>query len=86
MDCDRIDENFIADPFANSHETPIDEKEPEVVVVWLGDEKEKALTEFFEGFIPRVGWYWILFVLPPHGPFSTSKEAKDDYDSYMAEK
>lgn len=81
-----MSEEFTADPFANSHETPMDEAEPEVVVVWLGDEREKALTEFFEGLIPSVGWYWVLSILPPKGPFKTSRDAFEAYKSYIAEK
>jgi hypothetical protein len=81
-----VPENFNPDKTATSHETALDEQEPEVIIVWLGDEKEQALNEYFEGFIPTVGWYWILSILPPKGPFETSKAAFDGYTSYIAEK
>lgn len=75
------------DVTANSHETPIDLDEDEVskqgfVIVWLGDKKERNLTDYFN--VSETGWYAIGDnALLPFGPFDTSEQAFNAFRAYL---
>ena len=76
------------DKSATSHETSIDIPGEEIdgpMILWLGDEKEAALTNYFQEHLDsEPGWYWIISFLTPRGPFDTSKEAYDDFNDYWS--
>jgi len=75
------------DVTANSHETSLDAdpEDIEFVVVWLGDDKERGLTDFYG--VTEIGWYAIAsMALLPYGPYDTSEAAYNGFKSYLAEK
>jgi len=57
------------------------------MIVYLGDDKEPGLNAYYEGYIPKPGWYFLLSeMLPPYGPFDSEAEAAQGFKDYIAEK
>lgn len=63
------------------------EVENKPLVVKLGDGTEPNLDSYYEGYIPEIGWYFLLSpMLSPYGPYGSEEEAKTAATEYLASK
>jgi hypothetical protein len=57
-----------------------------VLITRLGDGTEPYLDKYFKGYCDNPGYYWIVEMLSPGGPFETKEAAFTDFETYIDEK
>ena len=70
----------------NSKETQAYDEYSVPTIVWLGDNREKTLTEKLSDQLDSSpAWYWLTDGTKANGPFDTSTDAFNAYQSTKVE-